>query len=111
MSVRTEPASRGLSFGALLLPLGAVLSLIIVGVGLIFLADKHGAQNLLGSIYDLMGNSAAASAVRNGVADQLLAKLTLAGVALIAGVGGIWLLYSTIAQLVSLLRPNLRDRI
>jgi alpha-glucoside transport system permease protein len=111
VTVSTEPAPRGLSFRALLLPLGAVLSLVTVGVGLIFLADKHGAQNLLGSIYDLLGNPAAASAARSGVADQLLAKLTLAAVALIAGVGGIWLLYSTVAQLVSLLRPNIRDRI
>jgi alpha-glucoside transport system permease protein len=112
VAVRTEPAPRGgLSLGALILPLGALAGLLVVGVGLVFLADKNGANNLLGSIYDLIGNQAAAAAVRNGTADQILAKLVLAVVALISGVGGIWLTYSTVAQLVSLLRPSVRDRI
>ncbi len=110
-STKTGLPARGLSLGSLLLPLGALLGLVIVGVGLIFLADKNGSQNLLGSIYELFGNKAAAIAVRNGVADQLLAKLVLAGVALVSGVGGIWLLYSTLAQLVGLFRPSIRDRI
>jgi alpha-glucoside transport system permease protein len=111
VTARTDSAPQGFSFGALLLPLGAVAGLLIVGVGLIFLADRDGAQNLLGAIYDLLGNKAAATAVRNGVADQLLAKLVLGAVALISGVGGVWLLYSTVAQLVSLFRPRIRDRI
>jgi alpha-glucoside transport system permease protein len=111
VAVRTESAPRGVSFSALILPLGALLGLGVVGIGLIFLADRHGAQNLLGAIYDFLGNPAAAAAVRNGVADQVLAKLVLAGVALISGVGGIWLLYSAVAQLVSLFRPGIRDRI
>lgn len=114
MTARTDSASRprgGISLGALILPLGAVAGLIVVGVGLMFLADKNGAQNLLGSVYDLLGNQAAAAAARNGTADQVLAKVLLALVALISGVGGIWLLYSTVAQLVSLLRPRTRDRI
>jgi alpha-glucoside transport system permease protein len=112
VTVRSDSAPRGgLSLSALALPLLVVVGLIVVAVGLIFLADKNGAQNLLGSIYDLLGNNAAATAVRNGVADQLLAKLVLAAVALISGVGGIWLLYSSIAQVVSLFRPGIRDRI
>jgi alpha-glucoside transport system permease protein len=114
VTVHTDTASaprRGISPSAFLLPLGALLGLLVVGFGLIFLADRNGANNLLGSIYDLLGNQAAATAVRNGVADQVLAKLTLAVVALVSGVGGIWLVYSTVAQLVSLLRPSLRDRI
>ena len=111
MTVRTESPKRGISPSTLLLPLGAVLGIVVVVVGLSFLADKHGAQNLLGAIYDLLGNPTAATAARNGVADQVLAKLVLAAVALVSGVGGIWLMYSTVAQLVSLFRPNIRDRI
>ena len=111
MAVRTDSPSRGVTLSALILPLGALLSLTVVAVGLVFLADKNGANNLLGAIFDLLGNPAAAMAVRNGVGDQVLAKLLLAVVALISGVGGIWLLYSTVAQLVSLFRPSLRDRI
>ena len=111
MAVRTDSPSRGVTLSALILPLGALLSLTVVAVGLVFLADKNGANNLLGAIYELLGNPAAAMAVRNGVGDQVLAKLLLAVVALISGVGGIWLLYSTVAQLVSLFRPSVRDRI
>lgn len=112
MTVRTDSGPRsGLSLAALVLPLAAIAALIVVGIGLIFLADKNGAQNLLGSIYDLLGNKAAAAAVRNGAADQVLAKIVLAVVALISGVGGIWVLYSTVAQLVGLFRPSIRDRI
>ena len=111
MAVRTDSPSRGVTLSALILPLGALLGLTVVAVGLVFLADKNGANNLLGAIYELLGNPAAAMAVRNGVGDQVLAKLLLAVVALISGVGGIWLLYSTVAQLVSLFRPSVRDRI
>ena len=111
MAVRTDSPSRGVTLSALILPLGALLGLTVVAVGLVFLADKNGANNLLGAIFDLLGNPAAAMAVRNGVGDQVLAKLLLAVVALISGVGGIWLLYSTVAQLVSLFRPSVRDRI
>jgi len=111
VAVRTDSPSRGVTLSALILPLGALLSLTVVAVGLVFLADKNGANNLLGAIYELLGNPAAAMAVRNGVGDQVLAKLLLAVVALISGVGGIWLLYSTVAQLVSLFRPSVRDRI
>ena len=111
MAVRTDSPSRGVTLSALILPLGTLLGLTVVAVGLVFLADKNGANNLLGAIYELLGNPAAAMAVRNGVGDQVLAKLLLAVVALISGVGGIWLLYSTVAQLVSLFRPSLRDRI
>jgi len=111
VAVRTDSPSRGVTLSALILPLGALLGLTVVAVGLVFLADKNGANNLLGAIFDLLGNPAAAMAVRNGVGDQVLAKLLLAVVALISGVGGIWLLYSTVAQLVSLFRPSVRDRI
>ena len=113
MTVRADsvPPSRSFSLRALVLPLGAILGLVVVAVGLIFLADKQGAQNLLAAIYDLLGNTAAATAARNGVGDQLLAKLVLAGVALISGVGGIWVLYSSAAQFVSIFRPSIRDRI
>ena len=45
------------------------------------------------------------------MADQVLAKLILAVVALIAGVGGIWLLYAGAVALVSLFGPRMRDRI
>src|SRR4051812_13233449 len=111
MAVSAGSAERGVALRRFLLPLGGIVGLAVVAVGLVFLADKHGAQNLLGSVFDLLGNDAAAAGVRAGVTDQILAKLVLAAVALVAGVGGIWLLYAGLASLASLFRPGIRDRI
>lgn len=108
-----DPASagRGPGLGRLLLPVGGIIGLVIVGIGLVFLADQHGAQNLLGSIFDILGNPDAAEGVRNGTSDQLLAKIILAIVALLAGVGGIWLLYAGLSALVGLFGPKTQERI
>jgi alpha-glucoside transport system permease protein len=111
MAVTTSGAGNGSNAGRWLLPLGALLGLVLVGFGLVFLADKQGAQNLLGSIFDVIGNPDAAAGVRNGTSDQILAKLVLAGVALLAGVGGIWLLYIGLSALVALLGPRWQERL
>ena len=42
---------------------------------------------------------------------RLFAKILLAAIALAVGVGGIWLLFISVASLVSLLQPTWRDRI
>ena len=94
-----------------LLPIGGIIGIVLVVIGLAFLADKNGAQNLLGSIFDLIGNPEAAAGVRNGTSDQLLAKLVLAAVALICGVGGIWLLYAGLSSLVGLTNPRTQERV
>ena len=59
-----------------------------------------GGQKLLASIYDLLGNGAGAEALRNGQGDQFFAKLLLAAIALLVGVGGIWLLFTAASSLV-----------
>src|SRR3954447_3427887 len=110
MAVVTSGAEKGPNLRRLVLPIGGILGLVIVAIGLGFLADKHGAQNLLGSFFDLIGNSGAASGVRNGTSDQILAKLLLAIVALLAGVGGIWLLYAGLSALVGLFKPKTQER-
>jgi len=102
---RTEVLQR------LLLPFGAVVGLAIIAVGLAFLADRQGAANLLAAIYDMFGNTGGADALRRGVGDQGLAKVLLALVALVVGVGGIWLLYTGISAFVGLMRPRWQDRI
>src|SRR3954467_8679176 len=111
MAVVSSGTDRGSNLGRYLLPIGGLIGIVIVGIGLIFLADQHGAQNLLASFYDLIGNPDAAAGVRNGTSDQLLAKLLLAIVALLAGVGGIWLLYAGLASLVGLTKPKTQERI
>ncbi len=110
MAVVSSGTDRGATARRLLLPVGGVIGIALVVVGLIFLADQHGAQNLLGSIYDLIGNHAAADGVRNGTSDQVPAKLLLAVVALVAGVGGIWLLYAGLAALVGLFKPKTQEK-
>lgn len=94
-----------------LLPAGALVGVLVVAIGAVVLKDPHGGQNLLASFYDLLGNTSGAEALRNGQGDQLVAKLILVALALLVGVGGIWLLFTGVSALVSLLRPALRDRI
>src|SRR6476659_6438037 len=79
--------------------------------GLRVLLDPKGGPNLLASIYDALGNTSGADALRNGQGDQLVAKIILAAIALAVGVGGIWLLFLGVGGLVSLLEPKWRDRI
>jgi len=81
-------ASYGTSRSVLV---GSLIGLLLAALGLVILTDRQGGQKLLASIYDLLGNAAGAEALRNGQGDQFLAKVVLAGIALLVGVGGIWL--------------------
>ena len=105
--VRTQES--GLS--RFLLPIGSLIGLLVAALGVRILIEPHGGLNLLASIYDLIGNSAGAQALRNGQGDQLLAKLLLAAIALFVGVGGIWLLFTGVSSLVERFPPKVRDRI
>jgi alpha-glucoside transport system permease protein len=92
-------------------PIAILAALLLAVAGVRVLLDPHGAQSLLATIYDLIGNSAGAQALRNGQGDRFLSKLLLAAIALFVGVGGIWLLFTGLSSLVERLRPRLRDRI
>ncbi len=89
-----EPASRG---HVLLVSFAAVLGIIVVLFGLVlalaFLADQKAAPNLLANIYDLLGKNADATALRSGQGDRTVAKLLMTVVAIVIGVGGVWLFY------------------
>src|SRR5262245_27141848 len=104
---RTE--NPGLS--RFVLPILGLIALGLCGAGILVLLDPKGGPNLLASIYDAIGNSAGASDLRNGGGDQLFAKILLAVIALLVGVGGIWVLFIGVGALVSLLPPKWRDRI
>ena len=104
---RTE--NPGLS--RFVLPIAGLIGLGLCGAGILVLLDRQGGPHLLASIYDLLGNSAGATDLRNGSGDQVIAKILLAAIALAVGVGGIWLLFIGVGSLVSLLRPRWRDRI
>jgi alpha-glucoside transport system permease protein len=104
---RTE--NPGLS--RFVLPIAGLIGLGLCAAGILVLLDRQGGPHLLASIYDLLGNSAGATDLRNGSGDQVIAKILLAAIALTVGVGGIWLLFIGVGSLVSLLRPRWRDRI
>jgi alpha-glucoside transport system permease protein len=93
------------------LPIAGLIGLGLCGAGLLVLYDPMGGANVLASIYEALGNTAGASDLRNGSGDQVVAKILLALIALVVGVGGIWLLYLGVGGLVSLLQPKWRDRI
>ena len=90
---------------------GSLIGLILAAIGVRVLIDPQGGQNVLASIYDLLGNSAGAGALRNGQGDQFFAKLLIAAIALLVGVGGIWLLFTAASSLVERLPPRIRDRV
>lgn len=90
---------------------GSLIGLILAGFGVRVLIDPHGGQNILASIYDVLGNSAGAELLRNGQGDQFVGKLVLVAVALLVGVGGIWLLFTVASSLVERLPARWRDRI
>ena len=89
----------------------SLVGLLLAAIGVSVLIDHQGGQKLLASIYDLFGNSAGAQALRNGQGDQFFAKLLLVVIALLVGVGGIWLLFTALSLLVERLRPSIRDRL
>jgi alpha-glucoside transport system permease protein len=90
---------------------GSLVGLVLAAIGITVLIDREGGQKLLASIYDMLGNAAGAEALRNGQGDQFFAKLLLAAIAMLVGVGGIWLLFTGASSLVERLRPGVRDRI
>ena len=104
---RTE--SPGLS--RFVLPIAGLIGLGLCVAGILVLYDPQGGPNLLASIYDALGNTSGATDLRNGQGDQVIAKLLLAVIALLVGVGGIWLLFIGVGGLVSLLQAKWRDRI
>ena len=89
----------------------SLIGLVFAALGVKVLIDPQGGQNLLASIYEMFGNAAGADLLRNGQGDQFIAKLLLAVIALLVGVGGIWLLFTSASTLVERLTPKLRDRI
>jgi alpha-glucoside transport system permease protein len=89
----------------------SLIGLVFAGLGVTVLIDKQGGPNLLAAIYDLLGNGAGAEALRNGQGDQFIAKLVLAVIALLVGVGGIWLLFTGASTIVERFPARIRDRV
>lgn len=89
----------------------SVIGLVFAALGVRVLIDPHGGPNLLATVYDLIGNTSGAEALRNGQGDQFIAKLVLAVIALLVGVGGIWLVFTGLSTIVERFPAKLRDRV
>jgi alpha-glucoside transport system permease protein len=87
----------------------SLIGLAFAALGVTVLIDPKGGPNLLASVYDMLGNSAGADLLRNGGGDQFIAKLLIAVIALLVGVGGIWLIFTGASTLVERFPPRLRD--
>ena len=91
--------------------LASLIGLVFAALGVTVLIDPLGGTNLLASIYEMLGNSAGADLLRNGGGDQFIAKLLIAAIALLVGVGGIWLVFTGASSIVERFPPKLRDRV
>jgi len=111
MAVARTPRTENEGLPPVILAIGGLVALGLCVGGILVLLDPKGGPNLLASIYDSLGNTSGATDLRNGIGDQVIAKLILAAIALAVGVGGIWLLFIGVGSLVSLLPPRWRDRI
>jgi alpha-glucoside transport system permease protein len=89
----------------------SLIGLVLAALGVQVLIDPHGGQNLLAGIYETLGNTAGAEQLRNGQGDQFIAKLILAVIALLVGVGGIWLLFTGASTVVERFPAKLRDTV
>jgi alpha-glucoside transport system permease protein len=94
-----------------IVPIASLIGLVVAGLGVKVLITPHGGDNLLASLYDLIGNPAGAAALRQGQGDQFISKLLLVAIALFVGVGGIWLLFTSVSSVVERFPPKIRDAI
>jgi alpha-glucoside transport system permease protein len=89
----------------------SLIGLALAALGVKVLIDPQGGQNILAWFYETTGNPAGAAALRNGLGDQFMAKLILAVIALLVGVGGVWLVFTSFSTIVERFPPKQRDRI
>ena len=85
---------KGSPWRALLMPIGVLVGAVGVVLGLMFLADRDAAANASAILWELAGNSTEAANLRAGGGDRTLAKLIALVVAVVVGVGGIWLFFA-----------------
>jgi len=92
-------------------PLAAVVALVVIWWSLGFLADADAPARLLIGLYEAIGLTGEAEAIRAFGIPSLTAKLILGIVALLVGVGGIWIVYIGANALVESLGPTWSRRV
>jgi alpha-glucoside transport system permease protein len=107
----TVTIDRAVGWRSFLLPVGAILGLAGLAIGFWILIDRQAASGAVAVLYEAIGNSAEATALRAGSGNRVIAKLVLAAVALAVGVGGIWLFYAGLNAVVMRLGDRWRRRL
>lgn len=74
-------------------PLAAIAGAYLIWWSVGFLADPDAPASLLATLYDLVGLTGEAAALRQYGLPSIVAKLILGGVALAVGVGGVWAVF------------------
>ena len=105
----TTPRERHVGWRGFLIPVGAIVALVGLAIGLWFLVDRQASSNAAALLYDAIGSSAEADALRAGSGNKTVAKIVLAAVALVVGVGGIWLFYAGLNAVVMRLAARSRQ--
>lgn len=105
------PAREVYGWRGFFVPVGAILALAGVVIGIWFLLDRQASANTAALLYDLLGQTAEADALRVGGGNRTVAKLILAGVAMAVGLGGVWLFYAGLNAVTERLSPRLQGRV
>lgn len=107
----SQPYGQGDGWRIVLMIVGVIVGAVGVVIGLLFLADRTSSANFVAIFWDLVGNTDEARALRAGGGDQTLAKIVSLVVAVIVGVGGVWLYYAGANAIVSLFGERTQRRI
>jgi alpha-glucoside transport system permease protein len=102
---------QAVGWRSFLMPVGAIVALVGLAMGIWFLVDRQASANVAALLYDVVGDSTQAEALRGGSGNKNVAKLVLAAVALVVGVGGIWLFYAGLNAVVMRLGARWRGRL
>lgn len=105
----TRPRGETLGTAARLVAVVVAMGLIVVGLDII--RDPDGPARLYSAFYSLLGQDAVAAAILERGLNPFQAKLTVMVIALIIGVGGVWLLYVGLDAAVDFLPMGWRERI
>jgi len=110
MTGSTE-SDEPLGWRSFLMPVGAILGLAGLIIGVWFLVDRQAAPNLAAVFFDVLGNPGEATALRAGSGNQVVVKAVLVVIALVVGVGGVWLFYAGLNAVTMRLPARWRGRL
>ncbi len=106
----TPNIEQGSSLRAFLVPVGAILAVVGLIVGLYYLVvDQQASANTAALLFELLGNDTEAQALRAGGGNTVVPKILLAAIALAVGLGGTWMFYIGLNAMVMRLSPRWRS--